>query len=175
MAKIRSGFVSNISSASYIIKFNMELEDFINEIYNAFDYQFFKVEDHIYTLEEQIKKYELALNKENLKKNNFKIYNQQQLNELKSKLEYLKSIRSLDDYNQDKEGIFIVDKIEAVKWILKHMYSVDVEEQPNWTVLKDWTSMHNSYNDVCNVLKTISIHFDFEWPKIKKLYKIEKD
>ena len=175
MAKIRTGFVSNSSSASYVVKFNIDIINFIELIYSEYDFTYFSIENLIERYEEKIGKYKELMRKEKEKpRKYYTLYTEEYLKELESKLNFLKSIGTLQDY-ESIEGKFFSNKFKIIPWILKNVYSVELTEEFNSVVLKDWTSMHNSYSDVSNILKDIIMYFDFEKPEINKIFKIEKD
>jgi len=173
--KIRSGFVSNSSSASYVIKINMELEDFINEIYNEFDYTFFDIKK-IYDQEESLyKEYDKSLSEEKNQRNkSIFLYNKDRLKELKTKLETIQKFKSLHDYDNE-EGKFVGNRVNIITWILENIYFIKISTQFNNVNLNCSTSMHNSYSDVPNIIKDIITYFNFARPEIKITYKKEED
>jgi len=176
--KIRSGFVSNSSSASYVVKFNMNTEEFIHEIYHALGFDYFDI-NFLYTdLKERIEQYEEGLEAERKDKNGkFHFRNKKHLNEMKSQLKHLETISSINsiDTSGNEEGNFVVELVPAIKWILGNMYNINVTEEFDNVVLNAWTVMHNSCNDIPQIIKDIVIHFSFERPEIRKICKVIED
>lgn len=174
--KLRLGFISNSSSASYVVTIKMPMEEFINVIFEEFGYVYFSVRDLIKQHEIKIAEYEEGLNSPD--NNKYGFYRQDYLDGLKKELNELKNIEGLDHLFTEcnEEGKFIFNKISAVQFILEVVYRINLKRVFSDTVeLKEWTSMHNSTADVSDLMKSIIVHFDFEHPNIEKTCKVEED
>lgn len=134
MVKLRNGFVSNSSSASYIVDIEITLEILVQEVRQSdpwrFSGDFFKR-----TVIEQIEHcYEMAdlsdeecITKDSKKK-----------------------------AQEFEEMLLIFDKLSDVERtvMMLNLYGINVELFPTIVRLKSFTSMHNSYDDgLCEPLK----------------------
>jgi len=146
--KIRTGFVSNSSSASYIVKIkDIDFEDFISSLKSnpeSFYYKYFSLpvlEDKLKRLEEMSKKYAFY-NIEDLRKSFDKI--------------------DADDYSS------------IIKFALA-FYKIGCRIKSDGIELVDVTSMHNDYDSgMSGLMKEITLHFLFE-TDYKLVCKIETD
>ena len=187
--KIRSGFVSNSSSASYYVTININLHTFIECMLDELQTSYFSVGN---LLEELTKRLELELEEyasyeqpENKVLPLFKEQKLRNIDRLKSKIENLEKIKCLDQWNwpstenDEKEGKFVVDKVKAVTYILNDIYSIFLIEVndtvDNCIEISANTSMHNSYNDVPDIMKTIITYFCFNRPDLRKHFRIETE
>lgn len=178
--KLRSGFVSNSSSASYIVKFNMNLGDFLEEVFGAFEFEYFSIQEHIYFLKQEIKKFEQAKKKiidsgdEKKKKLLSVLYSKDKLDLMKSKLKFLESVGTLDSYT-DQECKFVPERNDVMKWMLSNLFGVRVHEEFEKVILNSWTAMHNSISDLPDIIKDILVHFDFSRPHMEKICEVRDE
>jgi hypothetical protein len=170
--KIRNGFVSNSSSASYTIIIDMELNEFIDNIFSEFNITYFWVKDLIDEYIDKRNEYKKNLDISLTLPKYYSFHNQEGLDKLDLIIERLNAIKDLDEqsYCGNEEGKFVIDKVNAVTWLLKEIYSVDLNLHTSKSIqLECGSSMHNSYQDVPSIVKTILTYFDFEYPLVKKI------
>lgn len=194
--KIRTGFVSNSSSASYIIKVKMDKDDFKELIFNEF-YNYFYLEGFIEKLDRDIAWLEGKIEK--AEKEDYKIsfendiLNIEYIKESVQRIIYAKELQSKlfrkkigrdfvsEDFTKEIEELKVKTGIDSdtldwedlqklikeegiVEKILNygHIYLRDTNKS-YFKVVGD-TSMHNSYEDMPNILKEICILMMFEHP-----------
>lgn len=154
--KIRLGFVSNSSSASYTLIVNDTTENFFNIIRNEFYYIFDINSQDIFSLRRQ-SKYDLRSYKNKLKE--IKKYPltkfDESLEEVKDKISYFKNkIKKLNSIEYIKSDEFIEE-------FLKYN-NICIYYESTYIKLLSTTSMHNSYNDMSEILKNISLYYTYE-------------
>ena len=164
--KIRLGFVSNSSSASYYVKIQgISLEDFLGTLLGEYSWKYFSKRDLDERLEERINLEEeyLAENTKLKKKTPlpefFTTQRKNHLEELKTKRQVLNNLNE--------------NTIDLIKFGLED-YNITYSEGEDGVTLTDWTSMHNDYNDMNNLLKEITLYFLFETTH-KIIAKMEHD
>ena len=164
--KIRLGFVSNSSSASYYVKIQgITLEDFLNTLLGEYSWSYFSREDLNEQLDKRISIEEnyFAENTESKKKSSlpefFTAQRRSYLEELKTKKQVLNNLNE--------------NTIDLVKFGLED-YHITYFEEKDGVVLTDWTSMHNNYTNMNDLLKEITLYFLFETTH-KIIAKMEHD
>jgi len=142
--KLRNGFVSNSSSASYVVVIGKSKEDFLNDMIDGLEYGPFYISNVIHTVESQL---------ENLLKVKDDKFFQHSIKNTKSLLTKLKKLKNACNP-------------ETVETLLKKYYRVDVNDLKTKIRLTGFTSMHNSFSDVPDVLKDIITYYTFTSPQV---------
>lgn len=139
--KIRNGFVSNSSSASFIISFHIKPEDFYNDFLNCF-----KMSNEHNDLNEYIKRH-----KKNIKK--WIKLCQKELEEDNFSFNFFRKIRQENLISHNKELEMLesfkeVDEREKVKKVLPIVFpDMKIEESEDIVNIKYYTSMHNCFSE----------------------------
>ena len=154
--KIRNGFVSNSSSASYIVKIDNEsIEDFCYTIANEFTYDLFCVRDILEKVSKSIN--------DCLQPDHDSYYKG-------SMAKYWKGIDDVErQLEQDLKkfiasGDCLCDCPELVTDILNHYHRLHTKYSDGKIVLEASTSMHNSIEDVPAIMKSIIALYIFNHP-----------
>ena len=148
--KTRLGFVSNSSSASFIVRiFGTNI---LKELNSEFTYSLFDKKEVIAKLKESISYYEehLQTNKED--KDKWRVF----LVELYE--------RDLASFKKTLSIIQKSSKKNLVKNILKHYYKISVNEKSFYTELTEFTAMYNSVSDISPELKDIITFYTVKDP-----------
>ena len=167
--KIRSGFVSNSSSASFMVKVDKSVDDFLDELYNEFQWTHFKTEHFKYELEQDIKRNEEYIEKfkkdfEGNKKDNFLIKGAIEGCEIQNQgLRHL--IKCLPKMSQR----------ELTSAILNH-HHVDIAARKNGKCeLWSHTIMYNSAGDAPEFLHMIVFYLALTYPDKKYEVSVERE
>lgn len=150
--KIRSGFVSNSSSASYIVTISKSLEDVIDDMHT----HFYLVSDEVDKYKIDKRNYEEIL--ERINKNEKDIWYSKQ--EIEGYLELI------DIIIDSKENIYKQD-YDVNKYIetLMEYHRIEIEKFGDITTFTFNTSMHNDYDTSMNrIIKEIVLYYTFEKP-----------
>ncbi len=155
--KIRSSFVSNSSSASYIINIQIDKEDFFGHLSNEYGWSLFGKD----AFEEKVKR-ELTIEKKALKKSEKekiddsstidKVFEDQTKEHIKKLEPILEAIKPLDKYDR-----------EFIEIVLNYSH-IDITKATDDEVeLEYFTSMHNDFSEgMCEMLKEIVLYFMFD-------------
>jgi hypothetical protein len=145
--KTRQGFVSNSSSASYIVKIQgISFEDFCGTLHGEYGCFEFSLE----SLKSEINK-RLVKAKEYLEDADEPM-----------KDFYVRQVESFEAYQKAAAEVDPDDSVEIVKLILDYN-GIRFSEYEKVIGLKDFTSMHNNYNEgVSELLQEILMFFMFE-------------
>ena len=143
--KTRLGFVSNSSSASFIVRiFETKVLD---DIFTEFYYSLFDKKNIIFSLKESISYYEelIAVKQEN---DIFKDLLKRDLNTFKKTLSIIQKS----------------SKKNLAKNILKHYYKINVNEASYYTEFSEFTAMYNDVSDISPELKDIITFYAMKDP-----------
>lgn len=163
--KLRQGFVSNSSSASYIVTITGKIKNIIENIIGNTPIGFKNIgleyENKINELKNVI-----ATNKKDSKKDKFesldklkKMWVKYDEEELKSATKFLEQLNliKLKKKRTDKDNFTMVKNYLTFK-------GINVSTAPSGMTLDYFTVMHNSYLDMSDTLKSIILYYSFENP-----------
>jgi hypothetical protein len=158
--KTRQGFVSNSSSASYIVEIrNIEEQDFFGLLYTEYSWNEFNIHSIKGQIAERIKECNQEIKTEESPLTSF----------------YCSQIKKLEELQ--KEVLEINDEEDcsrAIKFILKYK-DIQYKEVDGDIYLEYFTSMHNSFDEgIGELLKEIIFFFIFE-TDYKVKCKVDKD
>jgi len=175
--KIRNGFVSNSSSASYIIKiYDTTLEDFCNKFANEYSFSFFNLEEFEKSINERLMEERARLDAEyeELSKVNSSISIENAddkwfISHLKKNITYftdtLEKIKELKDKPEQISDTKRIDYREIMDFILEHnrigvWERESVETNKKYVEVADTTTMHNSFVEGMNdITKEMIFYF----------------
>ena len=166
--KTRNGFVSNSSSASYIVRIHStSVQDFCNAMAQEFQYDYFDPEKLIERFNDRCKD---ILKSETLgKHSSLSEYYRTELDQLTILIERLEELKEDSSYGgyhyKQPDAELITDIFNKVYRIQTQYYNGDI-------ILTGNSSMHNSIADVPEILKTICMYYLFE---VKKVLECEID
>jgi len=148
--KTRLGFVSNSSSASFIVR--IFATNVLDELDSHFTYSLFDKKEVVAKLKESISNYEehLQTNKED--KDKWRVF----LVELYE--------RDLASFKKTLSIIQKSSKKNLAKNILKHYYKISVNETSFYTEFSEFTAMFNSVADISPELKDIIVFYAMKDP-----------
>jgi hypothetical protein len=150
----------------------MNINQFVEELIEECRYTYFDMEKVIKEYKENTDDYEKCL----YDKPTYRWLTKEKLEQKKQNLNRLTSLQSLTDNDlEDEAASFVIDKVNAITFILKEIYDIDLTSPIDKVQLTGWTSMHNSCADVPMILKDILTYFDFKYPDIKKLCERKDD
>ena len=139
--KIRQGFVSNSSSASYYIKINEPWEAFVAKAIDKCWYPFFEVN----TLSERID--ELVVTRTSsieLAEQSEEHWLRSTLNEARAQLEWLKEEKKfLDELNQLRR--YTYTQRERIVKLALEVYGIKYSDEEDHVDVSYFTAMHNDY------------------------------
>jgi len=153
--KIRSGFVSNSSSSSYIIDISRTLPEIINEIDPP---NSFYTHDMIPKLEECIIEYKRALDETSRNA----LFISWAKDSYKSCIKENNDLLKLAKKAQKNPNKYDYDFIKAV---LKNQ-RISLEERNGHTIFRYQSSIHNSFNDLGETLSAICLWYLFNHPNL---------
>ena len=132
--KTRNGFVSNSSSASYIVKIqDITLEEFANQFRSEYCYGEYSLDDIKKNIEEHI-----AKTKEDQLKYG---------DTLSNAAKYYGSIlQRYEDFLKELAAIEPSDSVAVMSFLFNY-YGVKFEETKHGLTLSYFTSMHNDFNE----------------------------
>ncbi|MDD5651343.1 MAG: hypothetical protein PHF86_13170 [Candidatus Nanoarchaeia archaeon] len=159
--KIRKGFVSNSSSSSYIITLDKNKADFLADMVTAYEYGAFNVNYIVENIKKTIKECEEP---DQVSISFMAEHMQNRINDLKLLLEKIYDLTKIED--EDKNSRYYVCNTSVIELLLTEYYNVKIEELTKIINVSGWTPMHNSYNDMPEILKDIIIWYTFEDPKV---------
>jgi hypothetical protein len=143
--KIRTGFVSNSSSASYTIKLDICREDFIEGILNALQYPWSS------DFEDRLKK-----DIEESPEKNDPLFSSFYISHKKKAQEFMDRLNKCKEEGSPR--VLVMLDYYGIKTEFKRKNRVEVS---------GWTSMHNNFNEgMPDILKEILLYFMFD-KKIK--------
>ena len=152
--KIRNGFVSNSSSSSYIVRIKDTTWDEFCDLVSG-DKGFYYREELVQKIDEEITRYETYINetkddKDNILKSMIPIY--------KDQLAKLKKLKKKMPKDNDDQLVEIALEFHSIKW--------EVDEDCKEVELRDFTSMHNSFNEgMSPILREIVLTLMFDTNK----------
>jgi len=158
--KLRKGFVSNSSSASFIVTLTISEKKFQELLIEAFGYEYFSVDSFLKILEsdlkeveKQILKYNKTIKKSNIPDilKNFKRWDLEKANSLTKQIAQVKKLNE-----ETFEG-----KKELIEKILSY-YEIFLTKEGEKLKLLSGTDMFNSYEDVPDFLKILITMFNFK-------------
>jgi len=168
--KIRQGFVSNSSSASYYVTLNQNIDEALNTIQENCWYPYLDEDALLEILEKYIKDTESRLEDIDKKSERFLILDTKP--ELESRL---KKYQSMKQTIIDKASGKPIEDHAIAKMGLELDYILIKDINGIKTELEAGTSMHNSYDEgMSDFLKDIVLYYSFERPELISL-KIEHD
>ena len=156
--KIRTGFVSNSSSSSYIVKIHVPYNEFVDFLGARHKWDYFCLENIKNKIDFQIKELE-----ESHKKS---------LEEYKDRSEWLfkcydDRLKYLNDFKKETSELTEDNFDKIVELVLKYNDitedTIETDSGENIVILSYFTSMHNDFNDGMNdLLKEIVLGFLFD-------------
>lgn len=151
--KVRTGFVSNSSSASYIIKVLAPKEEIISLLICEYGWVYFHKEEFVKMVTKKIKDHE--------RNDDEKIKYLSDLGQTfketmaKQRKEYREKLQGYIDRNLSDDEVLFTTVLES-----KNIKCRQIDDN---TVFESETSMHNDYNSgVANLLKEFLLLFMFE-------------
>jgi len=169
--KNRLGFVSNSSSASFVVSVRKPQEDLVNSLFSIWDY--FSISAMVTRISENIAEYEKYLNEEkeppadDLPEDRKKL-----ILELResAKKGYCERIKELQDFLTEIKEYPELEPTEEQKlnFIHKVLTYYEVRLKKTFATLDDtwefsyWTSMFNNYNELPDILKEIVLMLTFQ-------------
>jgi len=163
--KIRSGFVSNSSSASYIINVQAKWEDLTRELMHEFQFtNDFTYDGLVERLTKRIEKYRtdifMSENKGGSINNMLDTYTRERLDN---------DIEILEKVNKYKDK-----PSEYLKIALKYNGIEIAQNKDDTITFSYFTSMHNSYEDGPNdIFKQLSLYFMYEGKEHNPKFTVE--
>ena len=157
--KVRSGFVSNSSSASYVIKVGRTLKAFINEMKDEYWFNWFDPGSLREELEKDLRSSKDALEaqKESLSESKCPEVSRDMIRWNKERIAQLREyLQALKDADQND--------FEAIFWLRMAIERISVVEEkkgPRKTKLRWETSMHNSFDDLHRFLQSMVCYYFF--------------
>ena len=156
--KIRNGFVSNSSSASYIIDVhNITEEDFYRKCFEYGRWSIFDIRKI-----EGLLKFEEIEDDDNDFLKELRIKRNEEIQKLKEEFENKKFKEKYDNYFQEledlKDYIHFVDKIYEPYNNPNIAYAIN----NNYGTIRGTSVIHNDFGDIPEFVKTISLGFLFE-------------
>ena len=166
--KIRKGFVSNSSSASFVVKVDKSIDEFLDELYNEFEWTNFRVDRFKIVVEADIKRNEGYI--EDFKKD---MKNDKWQHLTKSSIEQCelqnKGLRLL------LEGLPKLSKRNLVTTILNHNHVSIGASRNGKCELSGWTVMYNSASDAPEFLHMIVFYLALTYPCKNYEVTVERD
>ena len=156
--KVRSGFVSNSSSSSYIIGIHRTFEEIMDEIdYPSAFYTFIMIPK----LESTIAEYKNKLSTPNdLDTPGYSILHMKEFYERQIKIssKLLKFAKRAQKDPNKYQTSFIEEVLKG--------RGINFEEENGYTVFKYMSTIHNSFNDIGDVLSAICLWYLFHRPDL---------
>jgi hypothetical protein len=151
--KIRNGFVSNSSSASFIVTiFDTTIDEVCSNISEHFMYNHFSKTALIEKIKNQINNY----NKNHELLND---YNNYWIEKVRNYEEILNIIKQ--DINKNNTSTFESLNENLALRVLKEFYGVIVLQDENKVILSTFTSMYNDITEIPEILKDIVVYYNF--------------
>jgi hypothetical protein len=159
--KKRTGFVSNSSSASYIIKLRGSLNEVLSDIANNCDWPYTTLEKIKKELNERIVSLEKRLEELETKKEKYLMFNT--VPELKNRIYKERyDLNRIEKIEKEREGDWQSGQEEVTQIALRLNY-IKIEEKNEYVELEAATVMHNSYVEgMPDFLKDIVLYYSFE-------------
>lgn len=161
--KLRLGFVSNSSSASYTVTVNKPYDEVIN-FFMAETPLSWRLDDILYDYEERLTGIEASIenakskSEDSLFADSIEWLEESKL-DVRGKCKRLKDIMELGPrhtWSQEDRRIVVTDYLSYK--------GVSIKAEFDNTVVEGGTSMHNSYLDMPVYLQALVLHFAFEDP-----------
>jgi len=154
--KSRLGFVSNSSSSSYIIDISRTLPEIIHEIDPP---DSFYSHSLIPELEQDIKRLKDALSENSTASDGFQVLIRKQYQSwTQEKTDLLKLAKQYQE-KSNKYEISFVKKVLSV-------HRIGVEERNRHTIFTSMSIIHNSFNDLGEILSAICLWYLFHRPDL---------
>ena len=157
--KIRSSFVSNSSSASYIITINKEKSEFVMECLREYAHSYFYEKDFAALIEKRIS---AALQEQEYAKESADDeYKGWKIQEATTTLAAYRDYKSrLEACDHDLTRVFDL--------LMEHK-GIEVEEVFDKTLIKGKTDMHNSMDDMPDFMKDVALYYLANAPEAIRL------
>ena len=154
--KIRSGFISNSSSSSFIVTIrNMKKTELYDWLYGEFAYSYFDYKDMLDTIKERVKSTE----------NNEYARNEFPEEFIPLLEKYITRNGNGDGWNEAREKLMDI--------MLKCYYDITLTEKLNDLILDSWISMRNSFSDYQPIIKDIALKLLMDFSEYR--IKVEED
>lgn len=159
--KIRFGFVSNSSSASYIVDIkNIALSQFANEVYCEYGSSMMR------TINEIIKNNDMLKSHYEKQRDNFTgIYNAEEQDHVNEEQDHINEhILNLEKENEELKALLSSDNVvqKVVDFLLITCSGIKVESFDDGVRLVEYTSIHNDYmSSMSHWLREIILYFLF--------------
>lgn len=167
--KIRTGFVSNSSSASFVLEIMVPQDKFVKSLFSYFQYGRFDKDHFISTIKDDIeeKKERIEeLKKEDTEKTRGKAMNELWLSQEEGKLKYLQGLLPRLSTVSDSKLVQIILKYEGL--------NIHENELDN-TEISGWTCMWNNIDDAGDMMKTLIAFVATEMPLAKHRFQVIDD
>lgn len=158
--KIREGFVSNSSSASYTVNIYENLNDFLSRMHDIWPYGSLVFLEKFYSKEIDKIKQSIKTFEESEMKRTFDVGEMPYSERLKEKLEGTE--QKLDRVIEKKGKDWYIS-LEILEDLFDYCH-IDFKYKKHGIKLSYHTLMHNCYGDIANVLKEIVLYYTFELP-----------
>jgi len=168
--KLRTRLVANSSSATYIVSIETTPDKYLELLYSALEYPYYFKAQLIENLEKRLidqKKY--LKHSESGKIDILVEAYKTNINELESDIAALLSMD--DTYASPEKKELLAEYTE----ILFRNQGATIDVHNDGITIKGHTSMHNSYDDMPQILKELVIFMNFEMPNIKITCEKEED
>lgn len=151
--KIRNGFVSNSSSASFIVNIHdTTIQEVCEMISEHFTYSYFSKVELINKLNSDINNLRGIIELDSCNSS----YWTEKINKFRKILNLLSN-----DLNKKS---FVIDE-NIVLDVLKDVYGINMDQKDNIVTLEASTSMYNDIKDVPEILRDIIAYYNFEIDK----------
>ena len=168
--KTRSGFVSNSSSASFIVNVDKGIDEFLDELYNEFQYTNFRPEEFTKVVETDIKRNQEYIDK----------YEKDMEKEAERVRPLTKSaIEQCEGHNKGLRALLKnlpkLSQRELVTTILNYNHVSLGARKNGKCELWSWTCMYNSSSDAPDFLHMIVFYLALTYPDKKYEVRVERD
>lgn len=164
--KIRAGFVSNSSSASYTIVINETMEEFMKVMTTDCSYPYMKVNYILKRIRNNIKylneRLEIANQHTGQVFYESITYLENRKTELQNKLKIVENIRT--KIYENGHRVSISDSKQLFDIIAELSY-VELEHKESMVTLTSKTAMHNNFHDIPDLMREIILFYTFHRPQ----------
>ena len=163
--KVRTGFVSNSSSASFVLEIKIPKDEFVKDLFGYFQYSRFDKNSFIRTIEDDIeeKKEHIEKLKDDSVDDSSKRMNELWLSQEQGKLKYLQGLLPQLSTVSDDKLVQIILKYEGL--------NIQENELDN-TEISGWTCMWNNIDDAGEMMKTLIAYVATEMPLAKHRFQV---
>lgn len=171
--KVRTCFVSNSSSASFVLTVNTDLETFKKCLRTNLEWAYFNKRGVLNEIEDQIKECQntIDIQEKSDKKDDHANLNKIWAEQSKDQLSILEEMKKQVDAVDDSYGSN--NLLELVDIVLKNNQISISSIGPTIVQCSEWTSMYNDLGDMSQLMRDIAIALMFD--NIPVNLKVEED